>query len=203
MNNSTIAQVICVPIISVSGSSNVMTSLLDPSVCNGGQCYSRWCQLIGALAFDETRPPLVLGQRLVSAPAATAAAPQAELLRHPQGETWSAVVVHQFHNRSSDLDFRAAWRALRVHGTFGGDAMARVYNDQLHKCRSFTSSERGIGFSFWTGSADFDTVWRTLMLISLQPRVAEAAFGSRGVVVGGGRIARNMEACRRTEIDFK
>jgi hypothetical protein len=163
MNNSTIAPAICVPIISASGSS--------------GQCYCRWCQLIGALAFDETRPPPVLGQRLVSALAATAAAPQAELFRHPQGDTWSAVVVPQFHNRSIDLGSRAASRALRVHGTFGGDAMARIYNDQLHKCRSFTSSVRGIDFAFWTGSADFDTVWRTLMFISLQPWVAEAYVG--------------------------
>ena len=46
--------------------------------------------------------------------------------------------------------------------------MARIYNDQLNKCRSVTSSVRGIGFSFWTGSADFDTVWRTLMFMSLQ-----------------------------------
>lgn len=56
-------------------------------------------------------------------------------------------------------------------------AMARVYKDQLHECRSFTSSVRGIGFSFWPGSADFDTVWRTLMFISLQPWVVDAYVG--------------------------
>ena len=103
----TIALVICVPISSASGSSSVTTSLLDPSTCNGGHCYCRWCQLVGAPAFDEPWPPLILGQRLASALAAATAAPQSELLRHPQGETWSALVLPQFHNRSSDFDFRA------------------------------------------------------------------------------------------------
>jgi hypothetical protein len=122
--------------------------------------------------------------------------PKQHCLRQPQGDTWSAVVVPQFHNRSSDLDLGAASGALRVHGTSGGDAMARIYNDQLHKCRSVTSSVRGIGFSFWTGSADFDTVWRTFMFISLQPW----GHAVLSLEVGGLRENGDMSP---TEIDSK
>ena len=74
--------------------------------------------------------------------------------------------------------------------------MARIYNDQLHKCRSVTSSVRGIGFSFWTGSADFDTVWRTFMFISLQPW----GHAVLSLEVGGLRENGDMSP---TEIDSK
>ena len=182
-----IASVTCVPIISGVGSVGTGThrfalALMDPSICTGTHGNCRWCQLIGALAFDEPRPPLIPEcQRpttaVVSAPAAAAAAPQAELFRHPQGEAWAAVLVPQFHNRSSDLDFRTAERAHRVHGHFDDNVVAAIYREQLATCRRFTDCVRGIDFRFWTGSIEFDIVWRTLMFVSLQAWVVEAYIG--------------------------
>ena len=87
------------------------------------------------------------------------------------------MVVHLFHHRNNDVDFRTASRAYRATGHFGDDVMAGIYNEQLVTCRRFTEDEHGIDFRFWTGSIMWEPVWRTLMFVARQAWTASVYIG--------------------------
>ena len=175
------------------------------ALCTGASTC-RGCQLWGALAFDEPMPDLTRAaqhsspaaaaaaqdedrtppEAAVAAqdddrtpPAAAAAAAAAEpvtMFRHPKALVgWPPVAVPDFPDRRNDPEFRAAARKVKKPLRPGAVEFHRA--EQFQKCKYYTEFSDGIDFRFWSATCDFDSLWKPLMFLALQPWTLKLYIG--------------------------
>ena len=174
-----------------------MIDPFDPSQCAGSQNGCRWCQLIGALAFDEERPGLP-GASTALAPAgqagaepagpASAGPPAAQPAGsaaaeqvagpsvHPKAPPgWVGVEVPAFPTarRRMDSDFMQAHRKLVR--PLPQDRLAAIERGSRAEC-SLYIERRDISFAFWC-LFSFDALWASVVTIAMQPFVLRSYIG--------------------------
>ena len=156
---------------------------LYSGVCTGAAGNCRWCQLWGALAFDEPYDPTPSKRRreaLSAAQAATeldsAAAATPAMTPHPHAPAGLvAVEVHAFPvaGRRMDEDFMEARRKSVRPPTF--DSIRQTEAWARASWADFTESHE-IDFSFWT-EFKFDSLWSAVYTVAMQPFVASVYPG--------------------------